>query len=120
MWGILKGTMIFAACVVALYVLPNLVENYLMGHLNPWVGCVIWGDAVGCFVLYRVFGMRQLAVLLYLAMAEINAVLLATHAVSLNQLMWITDLVPALTAGALGVFAQVYFADRNSDRELVS
>jgi hypothetical protein len=119
MRGILKGTMIFAACLVALYVLPNLVENYLIGHLSPWVGCVIWGDAVGCFVLYRVFGMRQLAVLLYLAMAEINAVLLATHAVSLNQLMWITDLVPALTAGTLGIFAQVYFTERNSDRDLL-
>jgi hypothetical protein len=118
MYRTLKGTLIFLGCALPLYLLPNLVKGFIINHMGPWIGCILWGDAVGCFVVAKVFGMRQLALLLYVALAEIESVLLTTHAVNLNQLMWITDLVPSLTAGSLAFFAYVFLADREDQPEL--
>ncbi len=120
MRGIFKGTILFLGGTLVLYVLPKLIENFLIGHFNPWLGCVLWGDLIGCFVLYRFFGMRLLAVLLYLSLAEIDAILLATHIVSPAQLAWVTDLVPTMAVGAVYLLSQMYVAERQEDSAVLA
>ena len=115
MRGLLKGTATITSCLVLLYLLPTLVERILLIHFGPWLACVVFGDLIGCVVLFTLFQMRALAVILYAACGLTDAFLIKRHLVSLSVITWITDLAPALLAGLLCASAGVYRFQRNEN-----
>ena len=113
MRGLLKGTATITGYLLLLYLVPTLVERILLIHFGPWLACVVFGDLIGCVVLFTLFRVRSLAVILYAACGLMDAFLIKRHLVSLDVMTWITDLAPALLAGLLCASAGVYLFQSN-------
>lgn len=88
----------FALLSVAFFIygVPTALEFLAAQHLNPWIAVILPGDIVGCFWLAAVVKMRRTALLLYLALTASESCLYALGLVSSANLVWTTDLVPAL------------------------
>ena len=92
---------VFASAFVALgiYAIPNLMELTLLNsRLSPWVSCVVVGDTLGCAILY-LLGFRRVALGIYLATTAFEGSLMFTHWVPPQRLVWLTNLVPAVSVG---------------------
>jgi hypothetical protein len=81
---------------IFVYLLPGLAEWTLIGnHLSPWFSCVIFGDLVGCAILF-LRGYRRSAMAIYILCSVAETVLLTRGTLSPEQLVWVTNLIPAV------------------------
>jgi hypothetical protein len=80
---------------VALYLVPNLIDLTLLRQTGPWVSCVVFGDIVGCAILF-IIGLRVTAVVVYAFATAVEALLLWPIGVSGASLVWLTGLLPAV------------------------
>ncbi|HZL56881.1 MAG TPA: hypothetical protein VFC21_07360 [Bryobacteraceae bacterium] len=96
-------TIIFAGLLVAagVYAVPNLMELTLLNsRMNPWITCVFLGDIFGCGILF-LLGFRKAALLIYAISTVTEGLLLRTHHVAPQSLVWFTNLAPAVVVGAV-------------------
>lgn len=80
------------AIMVAFYLIPNLIEGWLTSRVPPLL-LIATGDTIGCLALSRLS--TRVAVATYATMTAAEAVLYASGVLSLNQIVWVSDLVPA-------------------------
>jgi hypothetical protein len=66
--------------------------------LNPWICCVVLGDVLGCLLLF-VLGLRKLAIGIYVVSSFIEAIVLVSHRIPVRELVWLTNLAPAIVLG---------------------
>ena len=92
----LRAWMLFAAIILVVYGLPNLVEFAIQGAVSPWVLNILFGDLTGCVLLAAVLRMPRTGVLLYVSLSLAEAGLYATGTVSPSARAWMTDAVPTL------------------------
>jgi hypothetical protein len=88
-----------------LYGLPTIFEFEVVRYLGPWA-CVIVGDLCGCAFLFYL-GLKRLSVGLYVLTTLAEAALLSGHLLSPQALPWLTDLLPAITAGGVAGYAMI-------------
>jgi hypothetical protein len=87
-------TTIFVTFIL-FYILPGLTELVALRYVNPWIALVLFGDAVGCFYIYRVLKMQKMAFVLYLVLTLGEAIFYSTHLVSSQLLLWLVNAIPA-------------------------
>ena len=80
------------AVMVAFYLIPNLVESRLIGVVPP-LALIVAGDAVGCLALSRLS--LRAAVGTYGVLTSAESLLYYSGVLSLERLVWVSDLVPA-------------------------
>lgn len=80
------------AVLVAFYLIPNLVEASLIGVLPP-LAIIAAGDAVGCLALSRLSA--RAAIGTYGVLTTVESLLYFSGALTLERLVWVSDLVPA-------------------------
>ena len=80
------------AVLVVFYLIPNLVEASLIGVLPP-LAIIAAGDAVGCLALSRLSA--RAAVTTYGVLTVAEGLLYYSGALSIERLVWMSDLVPA-------------------------
>jgi hypothetical protein len=90
-------TILLFSIVILSYALPTVIESLAAQHLSPWLAVILPGDLAGCICLAIMFRMRNVGVLLYLLLTICESYLYLSHVVSVNTLVWITDLVPTFT-----------------------
>jgi hypothetical protein len=104
----LRGFLTFVAVGLAgicVYALPSLVELALVkGNLNPWISCVILGDLFGSVILF-LLGFRKLAVAIYVLSSVAEGLALWMRLIPVTQLIWFTNLAPAIAVGVILVQA---------------
>jgi RimJ/RimL family protein N-acetyltransferase len=91
---------LFTFIFLMLYALPTIAELSLRRYLTPWTD-ILLGDLFGCSVLF-VLGFRRTAVGVYVLASLAESYLFLRGGISGTQLIWITDLAPALTCASLG------------------
>jgi hypothetical protein len=89
---------LFAIVPVAffIYAVPTALESFAAHHFSPWVSTILPGDLTGCSWLALILRMRVLGLLLYVFLTASESTLYAFNLVDARQLLWLTDLVPAL------------------------
>jgi hypothetical protein len=84
--------------VFGVYALPAGAELFLLRfHVNPWFVCVLFGDLFGCLILF-LLGLRALAFGVYATSALVESLSLM-WGIPPNRLIWMTNVLPAMTAG---------------------
>jgi len=89
-----QGTIV-AIVFAALYLVPNLLEVCAASTHVPLVSCVVFGDIVGCAILF-IIGLRVTAVGIYAFAMAVEALLLWPIGMSGAALVWMTGLLPAV------------------------
>ena len=97
----LKMAMILSLVVFLLYVGPTTIEFSASRTMNPWLSVILFGDFTGCAWLFAFFRFRKAAVLLYISLTALEALLYACHIVPASALSWIVDVVPTLAVVAV-------------------
>ena len=83
-----------------LYVLPSGLELILLRrHVSAW-SCVVIGDVAGCLFLFKL-GFRKTALVLYVVVSAVEALILSSRLLTPESLVWITNLVPALLSASI-------------------
>jgi hypothetical protein len=94
-FSILLGSVFF----LILYLVPVAGEYALLRlRVSAFLCCVVLSDVPGAVVLYAM-GFRRAAVAAYAAATILEAVLYL-NGVAPGRLIWVTNIVPALGAGA--------------------
>lgn len=82
--------------VLLLYALPTLAElAFLRFQISPWLACVVFGDLLGCAVLFFA-GLRKIAVLVYAAAGAVESVFLLFKILSPESVVLMTNVAPTL------------------------
>lgn len=85
---------------LVLYALPTLAEvAFLRFRDNPW-GCVVFGDFLGCAVLFGL-GLRKMAITIYAGATATEGVLLFFKILSPKWVVLMTNVAPTLALAAV-------------------
>jgi ABC-type multidrug transport system permease subunit len=91
---------LIAVCILLSYIIPTLVERFLVGLIGPLWAYLVLGDAIGCAAI-GFLTRWKLGLGLYVALTAVEAFLFHYRVVSLGALSWIVDAVPTLLLCAL-------------------
>ena len=97
-----------AVAFFIVYVAPTSLEVLLIGHLKPVIACGLIGDTTGYLVLFFL-GYRRIAPAVYLFSKAMEIALLGVQVISVDTLLWVTDLLPATVCTSL-LGGLVFFA----------
>ena len=96
---VLVAALVALGIVASCYVVPTLIEAYLSPRVGPFVAYVVFGDLLGCAVISV---MRwRLGVGLYLGLTIAEGLWFQTRPGAVAELVWLSDLVPALVLVAM-------------------
>ncbi|HZZ37765.1 MAG TPA: hypothetical protein VFE06_01460 [Acidobacteriaceae bacterium] len=92
----LHARLLIPMTVLALYLLPTMLEFAASRALNPWLAVILPGDLLGCAAMIGLLGMPRTGVLLYLALTTLEGLSYAANRAVVPDLRWFADLVPTL------------------------
>jgi hypothetical protein len=84
-----------AVAFFIVYAAPTSLEVLLIGRVKPVIACGLVGDITGYLVLFFL-GYRRIAPAVYFLSKAIEMALLQGQVISVDTLLWVTDLLPAV------------------------
>ena len=93
---VLSASLLAAA---AIYGVPSALELMMLRlGASPWMVCVVFGDLIGCLILF-LLGLRREAITLYLGCALVESCVIALGVMAPRSLALLTNLLPAAAVG---------------------